>query len=115
MSRRISLGLVILVALLGTLSAVLAQDWTPYSEDMLGGGIVKEEAREGGPLPAGCPMPATKDKYVIGMSQANRAEPWREAMDSQLAAAAATYPEFEIVFQDAAQDNADQVSDVENL
>ena len=25
------------------------------------------------------------------------------------------YPEFEVVFQDAAQDNADQVSDVENL
>ena len=49
------------------------------------------------------------------MSQANRAEPWREAMDSQIAAAAEAYPEFEVVFQDAAQDNADQVSDVENL
>ena len=32
-----------------------------------------------------------------------------------LAAAAAGYPEFEVIFQDAAQDNADQVSDVENL
>ncbi len=60
-------------------------------------------------------MPEAKDNYVIGMSQANRAEPWREAMDSQIAAAAAAYPEFEVVFQDAAQDNADQVSDVENL
>jgi ribose transport system substrate-binding protein len=36
-------------------------------------------------------------------------------MDSQIAAAAADYPEFEVIFQDAAQDNADQVSDVENL
>jgi hypothetical protein len=49
------------------------------------------------------------------MSQANRAEPWREAMDAQIAAAAEAYPEFSVVFQDAAQDNADQVSDVENL
>jgi ribose transport system substrate-binding protein len=36
-------------------------------------------------------------------------------MDSQIAAAAATYPDLEVVFQDAAQDNAKQVSDVENL
>jgi ribose transport system substrate-binding protein len=49
------------------------------------------------------------------MSQANRAEPWREAMDAQIAAAAEGYPSIEVVFQDAAQDNADQVSDVENL
>ena len=101
---------------LGSVSAALAQDgWVPYTDDQLGGGTVLEDARAEGPLPATCPMPAAKDKYVIGMSQANRAEPWREAMDSQIAAAAAAYPEFEVVFQDAAQDNADQVSDVENL
>ncbi len=101
---------------LATQSVALAQDaWTPYTPDQLGGGTVKEDARAEGPLPAGCPKPAAKDHYVIGMSQANRAEPWREAMDSQIAAAAATYPELEVVFQDAAQDNADQVSDVENL
>jgi ribose transport system substrate-binding protein len=104
------------VMVLGSVSAALAQDgWTPYTDEQLGGGIVLEPARDAGPLPEGCPMPEAKDSYVIGMSQANRAEPWREAMDSQIAAAAEGYPEFEVVFQDAAQDNADQVSDVENL
>jgi ribose transport system substrate-binding protein len=104
------------IMVLGSVSAAFAQDgWTPYTDEQLGGGIVLEPARDAGPLPEGCPTPEVKDNYVIGMSQANRAEPWREAMDSQIAAAAAGYPEFEVVFQDAAQDNADQVSDVENL
>ncbi|MBZ0283996.1 MAG: substrate-binding domain-containing protein, partial [Anaerolineae bacterium] len=117
MSKRICFSIMVLLALLGTLSMAFAQDgtWQPYTEDMLGGGTVKEEARPEGPLPANCPAPQPKDSYLIGMSQANRAEPWREAMDSQIAAAAAAYPEFEVIFQDAAQDNADQVSDVENL
>jgi ribose transport system substrate-binding protein len=108
----------VLFVLLAGFSLALAQeggDWQPYSEDMLGGGTVSMDARPEGPLPANCPKPEPKDHYVIGMSQANRAEPWREAMDSQIAAAAAAYPEFEVIFQDAAQDNADQVSDVENL
>jgi len=89
--------------------------WKPYTEDMLAGGTVKEEARATGPLPENCPVPEVKDKYVIAMSQANKAEPWREAMNSQIAAAAAKYPEFEVLFQDAAQDNAKQVTDVENF
>ncbi len=94
-----------------------AQDggWKPYTEEMMAGGTVKEDARAEGPLPADCPLPEAKDHYVIGMSQANKAEPWREAMNSQIEAAAKAYPEFEVVFQDAAQDNAKQVSDVENL
>jgi ribose transport system substrate-binding protein len=101
---------------LATQSVALAQDtWAPYTPEQLGGGIVKTDARPEGPLPEGCAKPAPKESYVIGMSQANRAEPWREAMDSQIAAAAEAYPEFTVVFQDAAQDNADQVSDVENL
>ena len=116
MSKRILFGALVAAMSLSTASATLAQDtWTPYSPDQVGAGIVKEEARPEGPLPATCARPVAKDKYKIGMSQANKAEPWREAMDSQLAAAAATYPDLEIVFQDAAQDNADQVSDVENL
>ncbi|MEZ4595964.1 MAG: substrate-binding domain-containing protein [Chloroflexota bacterium] len=101
---------------LATQSVALAQGtWTPYTPEQLGGGTVKEDARAEGPLPANCPMPAAKDHYVIGMSQANKAEPWREAMNSQIEAAAAAYPEFEVVFQDAAQDNAKQVTQVENL
>jgi ribose transport system substrate-binding protein len=115
--RRKFLSLFIVAILLTSVTVVLAQDggWTPFTEEMLGGGTVLLEARPEGPLPEGCPMPEAKDSYVIGMSQANRAEPWREAMDSQIAAAAEAYPEFEVIFQDAAQDNADQVSDVENL
>ncbi len=54
-------------------------------------------------------------KYLIGMSQCNLGEPWRVAMNDQLAAAAEKYPEFEIVFSDAAQDNSKQVADVENF
>jgi ribose transport system substrate-binding protein len=94
-----------------------AEGWTMYSADMVDGTVKEgfEAPATGSALPAGCPAPEVKDTYVIGMSQANRAEPWREAMDSQIAAAAEAYPEFEVVFQDAAQDNADQVSDVENL
>ena len=36
-----------------------------------------------------------KDKYVIGMSQCNLGEPWRVAMNDQIAMAAEKYPEFE--------------------
>ncbi len=58
---------------------------------------------------------ATKDKFLIGMSQANKGEPWRQAMNDQIAAAAAQYPELDVVFADAAQNNAKQVADVENF
>ena len=56
-----------------------------------------------------------QDKFLIGMSQANKGEPWRQAMNDQIAAAAAEHPELEVVFADAAQDNAKQVADVENF
>jgi ribose transport system substrate-binding protein len=114
--KSIFVGAAVAALSLSSVTAALAQDsWVPYTEDQLGGGTVREDARPEGPLPADCALPAQKDHYVIGMSQANRAEPWREAMDSQIQAAADAHPEFEVVFQDAAQDNADQVSDVENL
>jgi len=54
-------------------------------------------------------------KYVIGMSQANNAEPYRERMNDDIKTAAASVPQFEVKFADAAQDNAKQVSDVENF
>lgn len=38
-----------------------------------------------------------KDKYVIGMSQCNLGEPWRVAMNDQIAMAAEKYPEFEVI------------------
>jgi ribose transport system substrate-binding protein len=54
-------------------------------------------------------------KYLIGMSQANLAEPYREVMDDDIRKAASKIPQFEVKFADAAQDNAKQVSDVENF
>ncbi len=59
-------------------------------------------------------QPTTKP-FVIGMSQANNAEPWRAAMNAQIAAAARNHPELEVRFTDAAQNNATQVADVERF
>ena len=116
MRRTIVAGAIVAALSLTSVSGALAQDgWTPFTEDQLGGGTVSVEARAEGPLPESCPQPAAKDSYTIGMSQANRAEPWREAMDAQIQAAADANPKINVIFQDAAQDNADQVSDVENL
>ena len=56
-----------------------------------------------------------KETYTIGMSQANKGEPWRQAMNDQIEAAAAQYDNIEVVFADAAQDNAKQVADVEGF
>lgn len=55
----------------------------------------------------------TPRRWRIGMSQANNAEPWRQAMNEQIAAAAARYPQIQIEFTDARQNNAQQVADVE--
>jgi ribose transport system substrate-binding protein len=54
-------------------------------------------------------------KRVIGFSQANLGEPWRVAMNAQVAARAKDFPDLEIVYADAQQDNAKQVADVENF
>lgn len=68
---------------------------------------------------SGTPKPSDdetdKDSFLIGMSQANLGEPWRVAMNDQIAAAAEAHPEFEVVFADAAQDNSKQIADVENF
>ena len=56
-----------------------------------------------------------KDKYVIRMSQCNLGEPWRVAMNDQIAMAAEKHPEFEVIFADAAQDNSKQIADIENF
>ncbi|MFC7405868.1 substrate-binding domain-containing protein [Georgenia alba] len=67
----------------------------------------------GGGSPAECE--GQDGEYLIGMSQANVAEPYRQQMDDDIRAAAEEVPQFEVVFADAAQDNAKQVSDVENF
>lgn len=62
------------------------------------------------------PTPTSEaEGFVIGMSQANNAEPWRAAMNAQIANAAKAYPELEVRFADAAQNNATQVADVERF
>jgi ribose transport system substrate-binding protein len=57
----------------------------------------------------------SSDKYVIGFSQANKAEPWRTWMDNSLMKEAAKHPQLEIAYADAQQDNSKQVADVENF
>ena len=74
-----------------------------------------ESSEEAAEADSGAAEESTQDKFLIGMSQANKGEPWRQAMNDQIAAAAAEHPELEVVFADAAQDNAKQVADVENF
>ncbi|MDQ3525245.1 MAG: substrate-binding domain-containing protein [Chloroflexota bacterium] len=90
-----------------------------------GSGIVMAQGTPEGASPAASPAAVSttclpesipeKDSYLIGMSQANEGEPWRQAMNDQIEAAAAEHPELEVVFADAAQDNATQVADVEGF
>ncbi|MEW6233960.1 MAG: substrate-binding domain-containing protein [Candidatus Omnitrophota bacterium] len=53
-----------------------------------------------------------KAKFVIGFSQCNNAEPWRQAMNDAAKAEAAKHPEIELRFQDAEQKNDLQVNQV---
>jgi ribose transport system substrate-binding protein len=55
------------------------------------------------------------DKFVIGFSQANKAEPWRTWMDDSLMKEAAKHAKLEVRYADAQQDNSKQVADVENF
>src|SRR5512143_1365136 len=119
------LSLLTIVALMGQMpgSRVLAQTpaatneaaaagWTTFTPDMVEGKVILPARASA--LPANCPAPKAKDKYTIAMSQANKAEPWRTAMNQQLEDEAKALG-FTIVFADAAQDNAKQVSDIENF
>jgi len=56
-----------------------------------------------------------RGKFLIGFSQANLGEPWRVAMNAEVAARAKDFPDLDIVYADAQQDNAKQVADVENF
>ncbi len=63
---------------------------------------------------AGCGK-ARQGKHLVGFSQCNLGEPWRVAMNAELAARAKDFPDIEIAYADAQQDNAKQVADVENF
>ncbi|MEV1331330.1 substrate-binding domain-containing protein [Micromonospora costi] len=57
----------------------------------------------------------TGKDFLIGMSQANNAEPYRQVMNDDVTNAAKAVPGFKVVVSDAAQDNSKQVADVENF
>lgn len=54
-------------------------------------------------------------RHLVGFSQCNLGEPWRVAMNAEVAARAKDFPDLEIVYADAQQDNAKQVADVETF
>jgi len=66
-------------------------------------------------LTVSCQQSSPQIKYLVGFSQCNSAEPWREAMNKHLMDEAAKYPEIELIVADAQQDNAKQVADMENF
>ena len=62
-----------------------------------------------------CSQKSQFKKYIIGFSQCNSAEPWREAMNKKMQEATDQHPEIELILADAQQDNSKQVADVENF
>ena len=54
-------------------------------------------------------------EYLIGMSQANNAEPYRVQMNDDINAAASEIDQFDVKIADAGQDSATQVSQVQNF
>lgn len=74
-------------------------------------------------LASGCGRrePASTDNasggrmFVIGMSQANRGEPWRVQMDADLAEAARRHPEIRLIMKDAQNDTLKQIAQLEEF
>ncbi|TWD82333.1 monosaccharide ABC transporter substrate-binding protein (CUT2 family) [Kribbella amoyensis] len=81
---------------------------------LAGCGTTSERTADGPQAQSSKECKGADGKYVIGMSQANVAEPYRQRMDDDIKTAAEEVPQFEVKFADAAQDNAKQVADVEN-
>ncbi len=63
----------------------------------------------------GCDKSDQPHKFLVGFSQCNSAEPWREAMNKEMTQEAGKHSEIELIILDAQQDNSKQVSDIENL
>lgn len=63
-----------------------------------------------------CAAPSPAAKFLVGFSQCNLGEPWRQAMNAAVEAEAANHADLiQVVYTDAQQDNARQVAQVENL
>ena len=71
-----------------------------------------EQPQSAPPGDAGC---GPGRDHLIGMSQANNAEPYREVMNTDVETAAEAVDGFTVNVADAAQDNSKQVADVENF
>jgi ribose transport system substrate-binding protein len=56
-----------------------------------------------------------KSRFLVGFSQCNLGEPWRVAMNKAAREEARKYPDMEVVYADAQQDNSKQVADVETF
>ena len=102
-SPRLAMSLLLIVLSLGLSPSLLSAQSTP-----VGSPAATSDTCLTKPI-------AAKDRYVIGMSQANKGEPWRQAMNDQITAAAQQAGNIDVVFADAAQDNAKQVADVEGF
>jgi ribose transport system substrate-binding protein len=61
------------------------------------------------------PEESARQVYVIGISQASFAEPWRSVANSQYKEAAAKHQELKIILLDGRQDNNKQISDIQSL
>ena len=75
-------------------------------------------ALAGSALAAGTPLSKTcgpNNDYVIGMSQANFKEPYREHVNHELERLVKTYPKFKITIADGQANVNTQVSQVENF
>jgi ribose transport system substrate-binding protein len=112
---QILVGLLMIGAMLASCAPATAPSSAPAANAPAAPTVAPAAPAAATQAPAAAAAPAKKDKYLIGMSQANKGEPWRQAMNDQIAAAAAKHPELQVVFADAAQNNAKQVADVENF
>ena len=64
------------------------------------------------PTDGASPAPSS---VLVGVSQCNLGEPWREQMNADLARAAARHPQLKLVFKDAQNDSLRQRAQVEEL
>ena len=59
--------------------------------------------------------PATKAKWVIGMSQCNLGEPWRVQMNADVKLAAQDHSDLQVIFKDAQNDTLKQQAQMEEF
>jgi ribose transport system substrate-binding protein len=95
-------------------------DTTAASDTASSGGDSSSSAADSGSAAPAGPMTKVdlpkKDKYVIGYSQSNNAEPYRAQLNLQLQYFVKQHPELELLpISDAAQDSSKQVSQVQQF